>query len=94
MFKNQISISPFQEPVRIGGTPAHPKCYVRVNDVRVKTDGAAQTIGVFVGVFLAFNLVHSHHQEATVEALEGFLGLRKTYSKLAARNLLRAMNFL
>jgi len=71
-----------------------PKDQVHVNDVIVRTDGAVQTISVFVLSFLTFNLRHPKTQEATLEALEGLLGIRRSFSRQSAKNLLLEMNII
>ena len=76
----------------MSGSPMSPGEIVHINDIDVATSGAQETIAVFVASFLAFNLRHSRNQEATLEAVEGLLGLRKAFSKVASKNICRLFN--
>ena len=60
-----------------------------VLDIDVHTSGTRETVAVFVASFLAFNLRHSKKQESTIEAMEGLLGIRKSFSKAASKQLCR-----
>ena len=81
----------FQEPVHICGTSSQPVHSVSVNGQIIHTDGAAETIGLFVASFLCFNLNYSPQQEGTIQTLEGLLGIRKFFSDEAYHSLVRSI---
>ena len=82
----------FQEPVHIKGSPANPEHAVSVNGVVLDCDRTFETIAVYVGSFLAFNLQHIKSQETSLETFDGLAGIRREFSLNAAKKLLRAMN--
>lgn len=81
----------FQEPIYIGGSSVNPENKVMINGLEICTDSAPQTILLFVLSFLTFNLCHSPKQEATVEALEGLLKIRKQFSRQSTRATLKLL---
>lgn len=83
----------FQLPLRIAGTPENPENKVIVNDITIASDGSAQTILTFIAAFLAFNLHHHARQEATIEALEALLGIRKSFSRQGPKNFIKCIGF-
>ena len=78
----------FQAPVHMNEKESTVAC----NGVIIECDGAVQTILIFVCCHLAFNLEHQPNQEATLEALEGMMRIRRRFTKLASKNFLKTIN--
>lgn len=88
---SKVSHFAFQESVFICGTPQCVEYSVNVNNVIVQTESVAESIASVVGAYLCFNLVHPKSQEAVLEAIEGLLGLRKTFSSSSVRSLVQTL---
>lgn len=80
----------FQESVFIGGTPNEPLKVVHVNGCTIEVPNLTTAIGLITASYLCFNLVHPRGQEPVLEAIEGFLGLRRSYKSVAAKNFVKS----
>lgn len=64
---------------------------VSVNKCFIPTTNVRETISVWVASFLAFNIRHSRHLDATLELTEYGLGIRKKVNRKIVLNLLQSI---